>query len=59
MDKSGGIWPKPTIDPPDLDTMIEVANELGSCMATDGCVIETDGTCEHGHPSWLVRLGLI
>lgn len=29
------------------------------CEATDGCDIEPDGTCEHGHDSWLLVLGLI
>lgn len=28
------------------------------CEATDGCDVEPDGTCSHGHPSWLLRLGL-
>ena len=31
----------------------------GLAEATDGCVIEPDGVCEHGHPSWLLELGLI
>ena len=26
--------------------------------ATDGCIVEPDGYCEHGHASWLLRLGL-
>lgn len=29
------------------------------CDATDGCTVEPDGWCEHGHVSWLVYLGLI
>lgn len=29
------------------------------CEATDGCTVEPDGTCEHGRPSWLLRLGLV
>ena len=29
------------------------------CEATDGCIVEHDGTCQHGHPAWLLRLGLI
>lgn len=29
------------------------------CDATDGCEIEPDGTCEHGHDSWLLVAGLI
>jgi hypothetical protein len=31
----------------------------GVCGATDGCVVEPDGHCEHGHSSWMLRLGLI
>ena len=27
--------------------------------ATDGCICDPDGYCEHGHASWLLRLGLI
>jgi len=27
--------------------------------ATDGCRVEPDGCCQHGHPSWLIALGLI
>ena len=27
--------------------------------ATDGCMVEPDGCCQHGHPSWLIALGLI
>jgi hypothetical protein len=27
--------------------------------ATDGCTCDPDGYCEHGHASWLLRLGLI
>ena len=29
------------------------------CKATDGCRVEPDGICEHGHPSWLLALGYI
>lgn len=29
------------------------------CEATDECEVEPDGTCEHGHRSWLLVLGLI
>jgi hypothetical protein len=31
----------------------------GGCEAIDGCWVEPDGICEHGQPSWLLRLGLI
>lgn len=43
---------------PDLDTLIAWADE-GMCEATDGCVVEPDGTCPHGCRSWLLELGLI
>ncbi|MCI0527481.1 MAG: hypothetical protein L0Y56_08550, partial [Nitrospira sp.] len=42
---------------PDLDTLIEWVDE-GICEATDGCVVEPDGTCPHGCQSWLLVLGL-
>jgi hypothetical protein len=29
------------------------------CEATDGCIVEHDGTCPHGHRSWFLELGLI
>jgi hypothetical protein len=28
-------------------------------LAMDGCKVEFDGKCEHGHESWLVFLGLV
>ena len=31
----------------------------GYAFATDGCKVEPDGICEHGHNSWLIVLGLI
>lgn len=34
-----------------------VAN--GVCEATDGCMVEPDGICEHGCKSWLLEMGLI
>jgi hypothetical protein len=44
--------------PPDLETLIAWESE-GYCEATDGCVVEPDGTCPHGCQSWLLELGLI
>lgn len=51
-------YPEPTVKAP---SMLEVQEDLddGRCAATDGCVVEPDGTCEHGHPSWLLRWGVI
>jgi len=52
------LWPEPTVDQPNWETLEEWMNE-GVCEATDGCVVEPDGRCIHGHPSWLLELGLI
>ena len=29
------------------------------CKATDGCKVELDGCCSHGHVSWLIYLGVV
>lgn len=52
-------WPEPTTDEPDLETLESWMFEDGGCEATDGCWVEPDGVCQHGHPSWFLRLGLI
>lgn len=31
----------------------------GVARATDGCRVEPDGTCPHGHSSFLMVMGLI
>lgn len=51
-------WPEPETEQPDLETLEEWMEEDGGCEATDGCWVEMDATCPHGHPSWLLRLGL-
>jgi len=51
-------YPKPTKKEPSLDTMMRW-ERTGKAKATDGCRVEPDGTCEHGHPSWLLISGLI
>jgi len=51
-------YPLPTTSEPDLEQLIEWESDC-QCEATDGCIVETDGTCEHGHPSWLIVLGMI
>jgi hypothetical protein len=45
-------------EPPDIDTLIRWESD-GGCEATDGCWVESDGVCSHGHRSWLLELGLI
>lgn len=51
-------YPKPTVETPDMDQLEEWVFD-SVCEATDGCEIEPDGICEHGHPSWLIRLGMV
>jgi hypothetical protein len=53
-----GTWPEPTTAEPAQETLMEWAVLDGDCEATDGCHVEPDGVCPHGHPSWLIRLGL-
>ena len=31
----------------------------GGAEATEECLVEPDGTCEHGAKSWLLVLGLV
>lgn len=47
-------------EPPDLETLMRWEAE-GFCEAAcpHGCQVEPDGTCPHGHPSWLLVMGLI
>ena len=52
-------YPEPTTEEPDVETLQEWDWEDGGCEATDGCWVEPDGVCEHGHPSWMLYLGLI
>lgn len=52
-------WPDPTTDMPDLEAIEEWMWEDAGCEATDGCWVEVDGRCPHGHPSWLLRMGLV
>jgi hypothetical protein len=51
-------WPEPTTEEPTDDELREMVFD-SVCDATDGCMVEPDGICEHGHPSWLLKLGLI
>ena len=53
-----GQWPEPTVAQPAWETLEDWMWD-GCCEATDGCIIEPDGHCPHGHPSWLLVLGLV
>jgi hypothetical protein len=39
---------------PTIEELEEWHNE-GVCEATDGCIVEPDGICEHGCKSWLLQ----
>lgn len=52
------MYPDPTTDEPS-DHELEHMVYDSVAEATDGCAVEPDGTCEHGHPSWLLHLGLV
>lgn len=43
---------------PDIEELAMWAEE-GGCEAPDGCWVEPDGICEHGHRSWLLIMGMI
>ena len=43
----------------ELMSQLEEHHADGGCEATDGCWVEPDGHCQHGCPSWLVKLGVI
>lgn len=50
---------KVTTPVPDMDQIEEWLLDGAECESTDGCYVELDGMCEHGHQSWLRRLGMI
>lgn len=52
-------WPAPKMEQPS-DAELEEMVMDGVATTTDGCDgLEPDGWCEHGHPSWLIALGLM
>lgn len=55
---TGLPWPDPITPKPGF---VALAQFLFEAVAetTDGCLVEPDGICRHGHPSWLLRLGVI
>jgi hypothetical protein len=57
-DLEGNRYPEPETDRPRIAQMREWMDD-GVAEATDGCEVEPDGVCVHGHPSWLRRLAVI
>ncbi len=51
-------WLEPIVTPPDIEQLL-AWERAGGCQATDGCGVELDGTCIHGHPSWALVMGLV
>lgn len=56
--ETGEGWPEPITARPDRDELLDLALS-GLCPATDGCEVEADGICEHGHPAWTLRMGVL
>lgn len=52
-------YPEPEDDQPSEQELEDMVLGMEDALATDGCVVEPDGVCPHGHPSWPLRLGLI
>jgi hypothetical protein len=52
-------WPEPTTDPPSFEDLMDWECDEDGCEATDGCWVEPDGVCPHGHPSWMIVMGVI
>ena len=52
------MYPKPTVPMPSEEELNYMAWD-GVVEATDGCMVEPDGECPHGHPSWFLHLGVI
>jgi hypothetical protein len=47
-----------------FDSVSEMLNEIGTdsvvpACCSEGCEVEPDGCCEHGHPSVLIALGMV
>ena len=47
-----------TVNTPSLEQLEQWVRD-SMCEATDGCIVEPDGVCQHGCNSWLIELGLI
>jgi len=58
MTERQGPTAEGTTTPPSAEDLMEWWDE-GYSQAPDGCIVEPDGYCEHGLPSWLIILGMI
>lgn len=48
---------RPTVRMPSAEAMQRAMLRDGTVPATDGCQVEVDGGCTHGHVSWMTYLG--
>lgn len=56
--RADGIRHRATTKMPSIRTL-ERQSFNGVAKATDGCKVEPDGRCPHGHSSWLILAGVI
>lgn len=48
------------LDEPDMETIEDWFMDSGcEAACVHGCWVEHDGYCEHGKPSWFIKMGLI
>ena len=54
-------WPEPESEEPEIEEIIDEVENQGGCHTSceEMCWTEADGECPHGHPSWLLRWGMI
>ncbi|WP_430913432.1 hypothetical protein [Methylobacterium sp. sgz302541] len=55
---TGLPWPEPSVPEPEFLALAQFLFDAVA-EATDGCLVEPDGVCTHGHPSWLRRFGVL
>jgi len=57
--KQQTVWPEPLEEPPTMQMLNDWMFDVSLPEATDGCIVEPDGVCPHGYPSWILYLGYI
>ena len=50
------LAPRPTVEQPSDEELAAMSCDGADCEATDGCTVDPDGICPHGHVPWLVYL---
>lgn len=56
--RTDGVKHKPTDEVPSLEQVEQWLFD-GVAEATDGCTVEPDGHCEHGHSAWTLVMGIV